>query len=329
MMPGSNKNELGLEKRTEGLLIFNPGAGDQSEELLSQLTQHLAPIDVQILKKETDLQELTSHALQAGYSYLVVAGGDGTVEGVAVGLLGTRVPLGIIPVGTYNNFARSLGVPEDWETACQGICKGVTRSVAVAYCNGEPFFECVGCGLDAALFPTGEAIKQGGIWKWLDLFRMAYLYRRNRYNLILDRPVEETLQDQSLNFDTRSWRRYSKGNRQNISVRALLVTVSKGPYYGMNFAVAPDQTMEDDALTISLFHRYSKWELWLHFFSIAFGRRSYNPKTVVLRASTVTIKGKKPIPTHLDGRNHQEWPLEISVHSAALEVFEQKIARNT
>jgi diacylglycerol kinase family enzyme len=72
-----------------------------------------------------------------------------------------------------------------------------------------------------------------------------------------------------------------------------MLTISNGPYFGMNYAVAPEQRMDDGLLTISVFSRYSKLQLWWHFASIAFGRREYSPKSIAFRVAKLRVDGPK------------------------------------
>jgi hypothetical protein len=93
----------------------------------------------------------------------------------------------IIPAGTFNNFARSLDLPLDPIEACRVILAENVRPTNVGFANGKPFFECLGTGLDAALYPIGEEIKLGRVHRLLDLMRRAYCYRRQKFVLAPDR----------------------------------------------------------------------------------------------------------------------------------------------
>ena len=84
--------------------------------------------------------------------------------------------LGIIPAGTFNNFARSLDLPLDPIEACEVILAGNARPTDVGFANGRPFFECLGSGLDAALYPLSEEIKSGRLHRMIDFLRRAYRY---------------------------------------------------------------------------------------------------------------------------------------------------------
>src|SRR4029450_5811264 len=88
--------------------------------------------DVRVkLRKSQARKEARAAAGQKRYDLIIAAGGDGTVEAVASGLIGTAATLGIIPLGTYNNIATCLGIPTDVENACALIAGGVSRNVDV------------------------------------------------------------------------------------------------------------------------------------------------------------------------------------------------------
>ena len=101
-----------------------------------------------------------------------------------------------------------------------------------------------------------------------------------------------------------------------------MLIVSNGPYFGMNFAVAPDERMDDGLLTVSVFSRYSKLQLWWHFASIAFGRREYCPRSIAFRVARLKVGGPRKLPVHLDGSPQQDlWPLAVECKKGALHVF--------
>ena len=74
-----------------------------------------------------------------------------------------------------------------------------------------------------------------------------------------------------------------------LTLSALMLIVSNGPYFGMNFAVAPQERMDDGLFTVSVFSRYSKLQLWWHFASMAFGRREYSPKSIAFRVAKLKV----------------------------------------
>ena len=158
----------------KGLLIHNQKAGSLDVELLPKLVSALGEVVSVDIEQLGEAGDALQYAEANHCDWIAVAGGDGTVESVASNLVGTRFPLGIIPAGTFNNFARSLDLPLDPIEACHVILAGNARPTDVGFANGKPFFECLGSGLGAALYPLGEEIKSGRVHRLIDFMRRAY-----------------------------------------------------------------------------------------------------------------------------------------------------------
>jgi diacylglycerol kinase family enzyme len=92
-------------------------------------------------------EEAVARAQREGVDGIVVGGGDGTIRAVAMALAGTGLPLGVLPLGTLNHFARDVGIPPTLEGAVAVICAGNTRAVDVGDVNGEVFINNSGIGL--------------------------------------------------------------------------------------------------------------------------------------------------------------------------------------
>ena len=306
----------------KGLLIHNPKAGSLNVELLPKLVSALGEVVSVDIEQLGEAGDAVQYAEANHCDWIAVAGGDGTVESVASNLVGTRFPLGIISAGTFNNFARSLDLPLDPIEACQVILAGNAQPTDVGFANGKPFFECLGSGLDAALYPLGEEIKSGRVHRLIDFMRRAYHYRRQKFVLALDRPACDALVRGSTNESHRLIHSLTRNRRSNLTLSALMLTVSNGPYFGMNYAIAPEQRMDDGLLTVSVFSRYSKLQLWWHFASIAFGRRKYSPKSIAFRVAKLRVDGPRKLPVHLDGSPQKDlWPLDVECKKGALRVF--------
>jgi len=102
---------------------------------------------------------------------VVVAGGDGAVGSVARQILHSRHTLGILPAGTYNNFANALGIPPDIEAALAVVKRGRAKPVSVGMANGEPFLEAALVGAFGEALQAGEAIKELEVGELFERFR--------------------------------------------------------------------------------------------------------------------------------------------------------------
>lgn len=304
------------------LLVTNSKAGSSDDTTLDRVRQVLHPSSE--ISFETLLEKADDYIQSGQFRCIAVAGGDGSIEAIASKLIGNKdCALGVIPVGTYNNFARSLELPLDAEEAAKRIVDGKARPIDVAWANDRPFFECLGLGMDAALFPVAEDIKSGaGLSRWLDFFRLASNYKERDFVLTLDRPAREALFKETPNRSRRLSHRMGCDAHNKISFPAIMLSVSNGPYFGMNFAVAPHEEMNDGKVTVTVYHRYSKLELWWHFYSIAFGKREYRPKAIAFQVEEVLIEGSTPIHAHLDGTPQEGlWPIKVRCEKNALQVY--------
>lgn len=262
---------------------------------------------------------IAQRAIKAGYEMVIVGGGDGTVSEVAKGMLHAPIPLGIVPFGTYNNIARSLNLPTDVTQACQVLAQGQIKQIDVGQANDQHyFFEAAGVGLDAALFPLGEEIKGGRWGRMLQAFRLAMGYQPQPLRIQLDRPIAEA---QAHRFRRRRFWRQSRATRSEFQLRALLVVIANGPYYGTGFTVAPDAILDDGLLTVTIYRRFSKWELVRHFWSISRGQYHYNPKIESYQVARVRLSSKVKLPIHIDGHAIGAVPVTFKVVKQALKVI--------
>jgi diacylglycerol kinase (ATP) len=309
-----------------GLLIYSRKAGSFDEALLPKIVAALGDVILRDIEEIGGTKRILQDAKDNQCEWIGVAGGDGTVESVAAVVAGTQIPLAIIPAGTFNNFARSLDLPLDAIEACKIVAAGHVRAVDVGFANGHPFFECLGSGLDAALYPITEEIKSGRLSRILDFFRRAYRFRRQMFSLTLDRPICDALVRVANNESRHLFRALARNRSSSILLSALMITVSNGPFFGMNFAVAPHERMDDGLLTVSVFSRYSKIQLWWHFASIAFARREYRPKSIAFRVASLRLDGPNKLPVHLDGTPLEDfWPVDMECRKGVLRVFRKAV----
>src|SRR5512135_124110 len=118
-------------------LIANPGAGKASEAannlklVTGCLEKNGLKVDVALAKPKEKATPMARRAIKDGYKIVIAMGGDGTIEAVMRGLIGSKVRLGIVPAGTENNIAMSLGISKDLEEACALIASDHTLKLDV------------------------------------------------------------------------------------------------------------------------------------------------------------------------------------------------------
>jgi len=305
------KEHLGRHAASDGVLkhaqlIFNPSSGRDDEnnamrlaQVVSSLRAHGIEAHVGLKTSGKAAQELARKAVRDGHPLVVVAAGDGTIGDVASELIGSNTVLGIVPIGTMNNLARSLGVPLGIDDACALIGMGTTRHIDVGrvFSNGstqaEYFVECAGVGLSAISALAGQA------------------FEKRRWRLIpraLRRFVEAKLGTMVIEMD---------GTVVEASTR--IVTVSNAPLMGNNMLAAPEAKMDDGLLDVQVYDRMGDVALMRHFMSASAGSPDH---LKTYRARRVRITADEPVLTNSDMNiTPQRHVVEIEIVPKALSVI--------
>ncbi|HEV2527220.1 MAG TPA: diacylglycerol kinase family protein [Thermomicrobiales bacterium] len=314
--PGTGQDDAprrqgeGMDPRVR--VILNPHAGskagistnlDDAEDVIRQLMdEHGLGRDLVISGSEDEAVAATRDAVRRGFGTVVAAGGDGTVGGIARELLGTDTALAILPLGSVMNIARMLDLPRDLHDAAQAIADAraadSVRVIDVGRATGQDgdvvFFEAASVGMNAVIFREANRFGDGD---WRGLFsaiRVAFRYRPARMIIHLD--------------------------NRTITSRALMVAIANGPYTGIGFTVAPGASLEDGMFDVRLFRRFSRWELFRHFRSIAFGGRAFAPKAETYRSARVRVEGHSRLPARADSHDLGTTPVTFDVVPAALRI---------
>jgi diacylglycerol kinase (ATP) len=296
------------DKVTYAKLIANPGAGTPEEttkklELATRfLQQHGIKVDVALAKPKKEAVPLTKQAVKDGYKTVIAMGGDGTLEAVLRGMIGSKARLGIIPTGTSNNMAKSLGIPIDLEEACSLIASNNTRKLDVGRAKMRSgknlyFFELTAIGLVAALYPHAGKLMNGKLSKLKDA----------ALTLIHQEPQPKV----SLTLDDES----------KIEIETMLVVVSNAPMFGANFLVAPNASLQDGLLDISVYPNFSKSEILAYYAKIMHEGYSENEKVQRYRARKVEIKASPKMDVMADGVMLGKGKVEIKSRPGALWVI--------
>ena len=147
-------------------VLLNPAAGSGGQQ---PLESELAGLfrknntDATIQRLEAGRDPAESARAAAGSSALVVAaGGDGTVSAVASALAGTGIPLGVLPVGTLNHFAKDLGIPLNAADAVATIAAGHTVAIDVGRVNGRTFINNASIGLYPSIVTLRDELRRQG-----------------------------------------------------------------------------------------------------------------------------------------------------------------------
>ncbi len=267
-------------------LIINPESGSfakqigSPEALVAMLRTHGIQAKVQLKTSTKAVRGWVRKAVDKKEALVIVVGGDGTIEDVALSLVGSSTVLGIIPTGTMNNLARVLGIPLDIDQACALVGAGITRQIDVGCIQTTDqvertyFLETAGLGLAIAL-PAGQNIKKGLWGKLPAAFRKMFDLGAAPTQIVLD-------------------------NGEKIETKVRLVTVSNAPLTGLNNLIAPDAKMDDGLFDLAVYDGMSDLELAKYFLSTANSTRVSNPNVRFYRTSRVQIRSNQEMPATSD-----------------------------
>jgi diacylglycerol kinase family enzyme len=179
--------------------LMNAGAGAFSQKLaedvrsalVADLAQHGVTVEIKFVEGESlhgAAQRALTQAKRGEIDAIVVGGGDGSIRTVASVLAGTPVPLGVLPLGTLNHFAKDLGIPLAVDAAAAVIAAGALRIVDLAEVNGEIFINNSSIGIYPYMVIDRERRRaQHKLAKWMAMvpafFRMLRHFPRRRLRI--------------------------------------------------------------------------------------------------------------------------------------------------
>jgi diacylglycerol kinase (ATP) len=247
-------------------------------------------------KKETE--RLLRQEVEAGANLVIVGGGDGTLSACAGYLVNTPVAMGVLPLGTGNTLARSLGLPLDLEGAAQTIARGHVELMDVGRVNGRVFLNSVSLGLSAeiahALDP--ETKKRLGLLAW-PVVGARVLWKHRAIVFKVTSP------------------------QKTFHVRTHQLVVSNGRYVAGPVAAAPDASIQDSCLRVFVLGGARHSSLARTAWKWLIGRHTTDPEARYFAANRLRINAvRRPVPADVDGEINERTPLDIEVLPAALRV---------
>lgn len=284
-------------------LIVNPSSGrgrgaavaGQASRLL---TDHGVAHDLCYSASPGDPVRLAHEAVADGTAAVVGIGGDGLVSQVAGELVGTDTPLGVIPAGRGNDFARGVGIPLDTGAACATIAAGRSRRCDVGQANGRYFFSVAVMGLAAEINRRANALTRLRVNAVYSLLTVATIFRT--YPRLF-----------TLEYEGRRRRCYS-----------WLIAVGNTLSSGRGMALVPTARPDDGQLDVCVVGGMGRVELVLSVFPRVFsGRHMYHTGVETLRGSAITIHADQPDDIYADGERIGPLPVRLTAIPRALRVL--------
>jgi diacylglycerol kinase (ATP) len=229
---------------------------------------------------------------------VVVAGGDGTLNTAAPALVRTGLPLGILPAGTANDLARTLGLTGTIEAAADVIAAGQTRDIDLGIVNGHYFFNVASIGLSA------------------DLARQLSRKTKRRFGRL-----GYALTAIKVLFAARPFRAMIVTDDNVVRVKTLQIAVGNGRYYGGGMAVEQTARIDDGHLDLYSLELVRVEKLLLMAKDLREGRHGLWQEVRAVRGTSFEVRTRKPRPINTDGELVTFTPARFSLCPKAVRVF--------
>jgi YegS/Rv2252/BmrU family lipid kinase len=283
-------------------ILVNPhSAGGRTLKLLPRVEAYLDA-------RRADFRVARTRSLEHGVEQALVAveagelpvvmSGDGLLGAIGGAVAETETPLGIVPGGRGNDFARALGIPADPEEAIAVVLAGHSRRIDVGEANGKRFVGIVSVGFDS------EANRVANETSWLR-GNLVYAYAALRV-LAGWKPAGFTI---------------ALSEEERIRVSGYSVAVANSRAYGGGMFIAPDAELDDGQFDIVAVGEVGRLRFLFNLRKVFKGTHVEEDEVRVLRAPRLELSASKPFPVYADGEHLTELPVSLRVLPRALSVL--------
>jgi diacylglycerol kinase (ATP) len=247
-----------------------------------------------------DMAKQIAILVKEGAEKIIVSGGDGTVRLAAQQMAHSDTVLGILPMGTANNFATSLHLPMELAEAIRTVKDGVVTEVSLGRINNSYFTEAAGVGIFADALALYGAGTNKNVFKGLrSVFKVVFSLPRSRIKVTLDDKV--------------------------VVERAAMCTVSNTFRIANSMPMAPDASLTDDVLDVTLIGDIHRRELLSYYRAIRTQMHGSLPKVQIEKAKVIKIESLMGINVHADDRIIGTTPVTIYIEEKALKVLTPRV----
>jgi len=282
------------------LLLANRHAR-HGQERLPQAIDRLQKLGFQLIEESTEDPKHLPEVIRRykdQVDLVIIGGGDGTLNAAVDGLVDTQLTLGILPLGTANDLARTLGIPNSLPEACEIIAKGQVQRIDLGWVNGKHFFNVASLGLSVQITQqlTKEAKRRWGV----------FAYAATALGVI---------------WQARPFRAEIRLKGESISVKTVQIAVGNGRYYGGGMTVTHDATIDDQRLDLYSLEIQHWWQIIALLPAMRGGQHTTLPGVRALHAKEIEVYTTRPLPINTDGEITTYTPAQFRVIPQALAVL--------
>lgn len=285
------------------LFVINPISGVGRQKLIEKYAENI--LDKTRCTFNFIYTQYSRHAEKIAkdacndYEIIVAVGGDGTINEIASGLIGSNCTLAIIPTGSGNGLARCLGIPLKLKKALQLVNFGIIRKIDTISCNGKCFVNVGGIGFDAEIGHLFDTAEKRGLLTYIKITLAEILYfKPQQYELSFDGKI-----------------RY---------VEALLISVANSTQWGNDIKIAPLARIDDGLVDICVLKKFPLFLSPIIAFRLITGTITRSKYFETFRVSNIIItQDEVPLKYHLDGEPmiNESKSLKINVHPLSIAVL--------
>jgi diacylglycerol kinase (ATP) len=286
--------------KRRALLIVNQHARSGTASLDDALSV-LRRGGIEVTEEECSSKRPIPDAIRAqadGYDCVIIGGGDGTLNTAAPAILETGLPLGILPLGTGNDLARTLGIEPDPVAAAGLIVAGNLRRIDLGEVNGHPFFNVASIGFSAELARelTAEAKRKWGVLGYgLTALRLLVRMRPFRASIDHDGITEE--------------------------IRTVQVSAGNGRHYGGGMTVDISAEPDDGSLYLYSLEIQHWWQMLALFPALRSGTHGASDEVRTFRTTECTVRTRRVRPVNTDGELRTHTPACFRVLRGVIQVY--------
>lgn len=282
------------------LLLINRHAR-QGQKSLTEAIECLKTSGFDLIEESTEHPDRLTETIlryRERVDIVIVGGGDGTLNAAVDALIDTQLPLGILPLGTANDLARTLGIPNSLTEACKIIATGEQRRIDLGRVNGKHFFNVASMGLSVKITErlTKEVKRRWGVFAYLATALQVI-------------------------WESRPFSAEIRVNGESIRVRTVQIAVGNGRYYGGGMAVAHDAAIDDQRLDLYSLEINHWWQIIPLLPAMRQGRHIKWREVRALQGQEMEVYTRKPRPINTDGEITTYTPAHFYVIPKAVAVF--------
>jgi len=292
-------------------IIINPIAGRKNQSNIKKAigvlrSNHITP-EIRETTKGGDAYTFAQEEIRKGTEIVIAAGGDGTVNEIANGLVNSPVKLGVLPLGTANVFSLETKIPSDPVLAIDVVLKGLPTPINVGYIQSREvsgkretnkhFLLMAGIGLDSGVI---HELMRSEISKW---GKAAYVLTGMR---VISKYTHSPLYIQ---ID------------QKKTIKGYSAVIGKAHYYGGKFSVTPHASFMDDKLDLCVFQKKGTWSMLKHILGVLQKKHLTYTDVYYCKAKEIEVTSPDEVFVQGDGDLFGRLPAHLSVKEKALTVI--------